>query len=196
LYVTPDKRIILPGVYTLTNNTPVSKIIALFLTGLYALCLIAFFFIGQLGMMYQGAPAGQPPGPGQLVSLGVYVPALFPLAALLAVAVGFVADRWIWLAWLGVLAFIATGVLLIFGMGIVIFLCAFLLFVPIALTHWHISNHRRWLHIAWIGIAGLVVYGILFRSVVFGPISLAIAATYAVWVGVLEWETSQDRSFT
>jgi hypothetical protein len=180
----------------LTDNTPLSKIVALFFTGLYAVCFIAFFFIGQFGMAYQGGPAGQPLGPGQLVSLGVYTPALYPLAALLAITVGLLADRWIGLAWLGLLSLIGTGVLLIFGHGIIIFLGAFLLFVPIALTHWHISNHQRWLHIAWIGVAGLVVYGILFRSLVFGPISLGIAAVYAMWVGFLEWETSQDRSFT
>jgi hypothetical protein len=135
---------------------------------------------------------GQPLGPAQIV-YEPYYPAFYSPLALLLVAIGLIRDRWLPLAWVGLLLHLAVGGLLIFSLGIVYIAATGLLAVFVGIIDWQASHQDRWLVAAGCGAAVVLLVGVLLRGTIYTVLLIAAGSVLAGLVIIL-WRWRPGRA--
>lgn len=119
-----------------------------------------------------------------------YLPAMLPLTLALIAGMGFLYDRLMPLAWIGIGLLALTGFPLIFGLGIFCWGLAASLVAPAGIIQAQISKHRVWLLAGAVGTLILLWGGWAFRGGAIGWMALAAGAIYVL---LLAWLIIQSR---
>lgn len=163
---------------------------------------VAFLFVAALaawavyllivGLPVVSVPEGQPGEPllpGEIV-YQPYLGASYSLAVLLLIGVGLLKDKWLPLAWVGIVLHLLFGGLLIWSMGILYVAIAGGLAVPLGILQWHISQQNRWLATAWVGTGLALLIGFLLVGTPVEPIFLVSGILLGIILAVLQWRVS------
>ena len=142
-------------------------VIALAIWGLYLL------IVGLPSTNVPRVPPGEPLPPGLILYMP-YHGALYSLLALALVAIGLMRDRWLPLAWVGLLLHLIIGGLLIWGMGIFYIAATGGLALLVGVLQWQVTHQAKWLLAAWAGVVIVLVSGALLLGTVFGPPILVV----------------------
>jgi hypothetical protein len=142
---------------------------------LTAFLLIVAFVIWAIYLLIVGLPGisvpeirpGESPVPGQTTNTP-YLGAAYSLLALLIVAIGLLRDKWLPIAWLGVLLHLAFGGLLIWGLGILYIGVAGTLAVLVGILQWQVSRQVKWVYAAWAGNGVVLLTGLLLSGTAYG----------------------------
>ena len=134
-----------------------------------ALAVLAAYFV-IVGVPYTTYAEVQP---GQALSSALtvyspYYPALYSPLVLVLVAIGLIRDRWLPLAWVGLLLHLTIGVLLIFSLGILYVGVTGVLVALVSLIEWQATGRARWLLAAAAGAALLLLIGAVMLGTTYG----------------------------
>ena len=116
-------------------------------------------------------------------TITTYVPyygGAYSLAALVMVAIGVLKDKWLPLAWVGLLAHLALGAISIWSFGIIYIAATGVLAVPVAILQWQSTDVKRWLLVAWAGVGLTGLMGSILLGTYFGIPTLAIGIVLAL----------------
>jgi hypothetical protein len=136
--------------------------------------------------------SGQALGPAQTVYMPYY-PALYSPLVLVLVAIGLIRDRWLPLAWVGLLLHLAIGGLLIFSLGILYIGVTGVLVALVSIIEWQATGRARWLLAAAAGAALLLLIGAVMLGTAFAVPLLAAGLLLSGWVLALWTQHRQER---
>jgi hypothetical protein len=151
-----------------------------------------FVIVGVPYTTYAEVLSGQSLGPAQTVSMPYY-PALYSLLPLLLVAIGLIRDRWLPLAWVGLLLHLAIGGLLIFTLGIFYIAATGALVALVGIIEWRATGLARWLLAAGAGAILVLMIGAVMLGTVFAYPLLAAGLLLGGWVMSL-WIRGRQES--
>ena len=103
-----------------------------------------------------------------IVNYVPYYGGIYSTAALVLVVLGVSRDKWLPLAWVGLLSHLAVGAIAIWGMGIIYIAATGILAVPVGILQWQNTDQKRWLLAAWIGVGLTAITGTILLGTDFG----------------------------
>ncbi len=119
-----------------------------------------FVFVGVPNTTYWEVQPGQALSLARTVYLPYY-PALYSPLALVLAALGLIRERWLPLAWVGLLLHLAIGGLLIFSLGIFYIAVTGVLTALVGIIEWQATGRARWLLAAGAGAALELLIGVV-----------------------------------
>ena len=158
--------------------TRIARTTAFLLIASLAAWALYFVIVGLPSTGYSAVPPGQPLPPGQTI-YEPYYPALYSTLPLLLIFIGLLRDRWLRLAWLGVVLLLALGALLIFTLGIFHIAAAGLLAFLVAVVHWQASGRAHWLLASAAGAGLVLLIGCVMLGSIYGYPTLALGLLLA-----------------
>ncbi len=180
------------------NTRHLVRAVTLLLTGAFAAWLIVALIAGKPGELMSAVQPGQPRSQGQLFFPGPYLPALFPLFALSIIVVGlllsFLHEKMLFISWIGLFMLFATAALLFWSIGVSIAIYALLLSIPLAITHWRITNNKLWIHMAWAGVALLLISRFVLYGTPSSQLPFFAFVGYTILLSVLEWRLARPQA--
>lgn len=150
---------------------------------LFVALLVWALYLVAVGLPYSEVRAtvtGANTSQQTIVKFVPYYGGIYSSAALLLIVIGVMKDKWLPLAWVGLLAHLAVGALLIWSFGILYVAATGILAVPVGVLEWQHSNQQRWLLAAWIGAGLTMSIGIILLGTYFGVPILTIGILLAL----------------
>jgi len=151
----------------------VARLTALLVALAAVIWAILLLTIGLSGISFQEVRPGESPLPGQITH-SPYIGAIYSLLALTLIVLGLLRDKWLSVAWLGVVLHILIGGLLLWGMGILYVALAGVLAFLLGILQWQVSRQSQWRLAAWAGAALVLLVGGFLSGTASGPYVLAL----------------------